>query len=565
MSGGGKGGGDQVVGYKYFFGIHMGISRGPVDSLNAIHVGDRPAWWGEHTTNWGFFVDAENLFGGEKAEGGIKGWVEPMFGYETQDACWGLKAMRGNNIPGYRRTFTIFFNGLISMINPYPKAWKFRVRRVLSGWDGEVWYPEKAVVMMTAEDAPKTEYQKAWDGYYASYARYEQAMVVWNILRTGGSVTQRQGLYYLFVRKSAGSGFREPVPPPVPTIVDDGLSPYGPVSIKAMNGAHIVYECLTNREWGRGLARDRIDDDTFRAAADKLFAEGFGLCIKWSRRDTITSFIKSILNHIGGVLTQDRANGKIRLTLIRGDYVKDDLPLFTHDTGLVDVTENVIAHNSAAINEVKVKYRHPIYDKTRMVRTENLAAIRASGGVIRSSTTEYPGIPNASMAMKIAQRDLQASSVSLRKFAFILDRRGRKVYPGDVIRIQDPSRNIADTVVRIATVGEGFLTSGKIQATGVQDVFTMPTTTFTVPQENLATPESKIPCVADHRAFELPYFMVMRNTSAADLDYIDSNSAFVGVVCDKGRAVNGNYDIAVKRAAPTDDEFITDFDYICEI
>lgn len=39
---GGKGGG--VSGYRYFFSIHMGICRGPVDELVEIRVGDRRAW-----------------------------------------------------------------------------------------------------------------------------------------------------------------------------------------------------------------------------------------------------------------------------------------------------------------------------------------------------------------------------------------------------------------------------------------------------------------------------------------------------------------------------------------
>ena len=42
-------------------------------------------------------------------------------------------------------------------------------------------------------------------------------------------------------------------------------------AIHAMNPAHIVYECLTNRDWGGGMDRSRLDDASFRAAADDRF------------------------------------------------------------------------------------------------------------------------------------------------------------------------------------------------------------------------------------------------------------------------------------------------------
>ena len=51
----------------------------------------------------------------------------------------------------------------------------------------------------------------------------------------------------------------------------------------AMNPAHIVYECLTNAEWGMGYGSSLIDNTSFTAAADTFFTEGMGLCMKWTR------------------------------------------------------------------------------------------------------------------------------------------------------------------------------------------------------------------------------------------------------------------------------------------
>lgn len=148
MSSGGK---TQTVGYRYLFGIHMGIGRGPVDELCEIKVGDKRAWLGSVTSNASVPIDAYTLFGGEEKEGGVRGTLEVMMGGPTQTAGGGLAAMLGGPLPGYRRMFTVFFDGIVAMINPYPKPWKFRVRRALQGWDGPVFRPDLAVISMVAE------------------------------------------------------------------------------------------------------------------------------------------------------------------------------------------------------------------------------------------------------------------------------------------------------------------------------------------------------------------------------------------------------------------------------
>ena len=75
----------------------------------------------------------------------------------------------------------------------------------------------------------------------------------------------------------------------------------------AANPAHIVYECLTNATWGMGYPTASIDDAAFRAAADVLSNEGFGLNMIWLQQSKIEQFIREIMDHIGGVLTTLRS------------------------------------------------------------------------------------------------------------------------------------------------------------------------------------------------------------------------------------------------------------------
>lgn len=137
-----------VIGFKYLFGIHMGVGRGPHDELVEIKVGDKTAWRGSVTTNSTITIDAPDLFGGEKSEGGITGTMDVLFGGPTQTATSRMADVLTSPMPGFRRRLTMFFDGVVSVMNPYPKPWKFRTRRALGGWDGDPWYPEKAVISL---------------------------------------------------------------------------------------------------------------------------------------------------------------------------------------------------------------------------------------------------------------------------------------------------------------------------------------------------------------------------------------------------------------------------------
>ncbi|UJB18764.1 MULTISPECIES: hypothetical protein [Lysobacter] len=60
----------QNAGHRYLFGLHMGLSRGPLDELVEIQVGDREAWKGSITKTGRIFINKPDLFGGDKGQGG---------------------------------------------------------------------------------------------------------------------------------------------------------------------------------------------------------------------------------------------------------------------------------------------------------------------------------------------------------------------------------------------------------------------------------------------------------------------------------------------------------------
>src|SRR5690606_37872921 len=93
-----------------------------------------------------------------------------------------------------------------------------------------------------------------------------------------------------------------------------------------MNPAHILRECGTSRVYGLGRPAADIDDESFTAAADRLFDERMGISLLWdSEAMTLADFRNEIVRHIDATHYVDSRTGKFKLKLIRNDYDVDDL------------------------------------------------------------------------------------------------------------------------------------------------------------------------------------------------------------------------------------------------
>ncbi|MGQ2385094.1 hypothetical protein [Acinetobacter ursingii] len=137
------------AGFRYFMSIHMGLCRA-IDDMIEIKVSDRSIWTGNISSvnSSTININQPDIFGGDKGEGGIQGQLSICRGAMDQPILAQLAAMLGT-VPAYRGVVTFFFDGLICSNSPYPKPWSFRVRRTEAGWDGSVWYPEKATIWLS--------------------------------------------------------------------------------------------------------------------------------------------------------------------------------------------------------------------------------------------------------------------------------------------------------------------------------------------------------------------------------------------------------------------------------
>lgn len=137
----------QTVGYKYYLGMHQALCHGPVDKLIRIRVDRRCAWVGD-TASGRVNVSAESLFGGESREGGVSGAIDFEPGASDQGQNDYLAAKISADVPNFRGVCAAVLRQVYVGMNPYLKAWDWRVQRIHTRQDGIAqWYDAKAAII----------------------------------------------------------------------------------------------------------------------------------------------------------------------------------------------------------------------------------------------------------------------------------------------------------------------------------------------------------------------------------------------------------------------------------
>ena len=235
-----------------------------------------------------------------------------------------------------------------------------------------------------------------------------------------------------------------------------------------MNPAHIVRECLTNTDWGMGLPTSMIDDASFTAAADTLYAEGFGLSLSWTGQSSIEEFINEILNHIDGAYGVDPATGKLFIKLIRGGYSLSGLFELTPDNCRITSFQRKAV--GELTNEIVVTWTNPQTEQEETVVVHDLANFDAQGGII-SSSRNYYGIRTSALALRCAMRELGKASQATATFEVEANRSAWAVKSGDVVKVTYPEYGLNQLPCRVASVNYGAPGSMGIKIALAEDVF----------------------------------------------------------------------------------------------
>lgn len=474
--------GDPVrIGYRYYLKVHTVMCHGPVNGVLRILGDGREAWSGVATgAAPEITVDAPRLFGGSKNEGGYAGIVTVCNGEVPSGVRTAMAAELGNVVPGYKGLTSLFWHG-----DGTQSAWLPPGFPSMDPYtDGFYWTAITPYIK-----APEVELWRTTSGWYGGTAWYSA---------------------------KASIGYD-------------------------MNPAHIIYQCLTDPEWGMGYPTADMDGDvgdTFRAAADKLYTEGFGLSLSWTGDMTVDAFVQIILDHIDGVLRLNLATGKFELALLRDDYVLGDLPVI--DTSNVKALESFSRATWGDLtNEVIVKYQD--YDNNeKTASAQDLAAISSQGGVV-SKTLEFPGLRSDTLAARVAQRELLRSSSLLAQVSLRCNRDAASLNVGDVFRFEWAPLGITNLAMRVVKVDRGSLTDGTVRVEAVEDIFGLPDSSYVGQQSGLAPAISTMPQDPDYvKVSEWPYYAMATEMSAANFNAVSPGASFGHLLA--GRPNGSHYD-----------------------
>lgn len=276
-----------------------------------------------------------------------------------------------------------------------------------------------------------------------------------------------------------------------------------------MNPAHIIRDALARR-YGAG----RVDDASFTAAADTLYAEGLGVSVFWQTdQESVEDFVKSVAD-IANASVYDWL-GKWRIKLARNDYTIGTLPVL--DRSVVERVDGFSQPLPGDLkSEVVLEYTDRETGKVGSVTAHDIAVLAIQRGVVNRATLKMPGIPTAALAAKIAARELSELATPLATATLICNRAAWNLNIGDVFRWQWPEIGVAEIVMRITSVGRGRLTDGRIRIECVQDIFSVASAIYAPPPPSGWVSPISPPAASPSRALiEAPYWVLVRDVVGA--------------------------------------------------
>ena len=477
MGSGGKGAGGKTVVGEYYMSLHLGFCAWTEGlMLREVRVADRPIWSGALTTRSIIGIDLRDLFGGYLKEGGVHGLLHVLPGDLAQVLPTGLSRRFGLgrfDCPAFRGIASLFFTGF-GPFGSYPTE----------GLDD--WIP-------TDPDSPPGWYWHANNPYLPPVS------AVW-------------------LRPSKGLN-----PSTAMTLVDpaDTGSRFG------SNPAHMIYECLTNRDFGAGAGLESIDIVSFEAAATTLFNENHMLSVKWDRQSSHEDFINEIIDHINATLFTHPSTGKLTIKLLRADYDVNTLRVFDPSNSKIVNFQRKLWGDETA-NEITVTWTNPITELTETVTAQDLANIAVQGKVV-SASRNYHMVRAQWLAMGLAERELAMSVSPLAACDIEADRRAYDLLTGDVVKISSPEHGINQLVMRVASVDYGKPGDSVIRASLMEDIFGAPLSDYLVPVATDDVPSiGDAPQPVDAIAVTLPAMLAALELGYQDPSGLEYPNAVIG-------------------------------------
>lgn len=263
------------------------------------------------------------------------------------------------------------------------------------------------------------------------------------------------------------------------------------------NPMNVLYEILTNSEWGYGFPAADIDTANFTTAANTLTSEGNGFSMVLDSTRESVDMIQEIEKQIEGVVFLDHRTGKWKVKLARDDYNINTIIEVSRDTNLLEVGDYSRGGWSETTNQVRIRYfdRAQEYTERTAFAQDSANCILQGGGTVTTGNNvtadiQMPGVKDATLASNIAWRELRTLSYPLAKAKLTVTRALWDQTPGNVVAWTDSVLGFTRLPMRIVRIDYGQLAEGKIILDCVQDVFKFALGSFAPPNVSGWTPPS---------------------------------------------------------------------------
>ena len=515
---GGKAGGKtQVV--EYYMSTWWAFATGPVDKILKIIVNDKEAWKGNISESAVIPLIQPELYGGLETEGGVCGNVVYLDGKSTQvipEYIAQKFGLTSATCPAHRGIASLFFTGGV------PNQ---------SSIDGDNHTP----IDSTSEANPA-----------AFPIRLESANATGlNSAFNNIPLDAEPGFYW---RANA------PAVPPIKVMAQ--RRPRGLPEATAMIGddanvVHIIYEVMTNTDWGMGTSTAEINVASFTAAAQTAFDEGIGISILWREQQYGEEFIAKMLDYVDGVIYTDPRDGLLTIKLIRKDY--DEADLFEINPSNAKLSNYERKMWGETINEIVVTWTNPENEEEETVSIQDLANISIQGGPV-SDPRDFRGVRNADLAMRLAARDLRVASAPLLTCRAVVDRTAWNVVPGSVVKVNWPEHGMVNVIMRVMEPDYGKTNDSKIKMRLVEDIYAIDAGDYYAPPGSQVLDVKIPPKTLDHSlVITLPNYVVARKlttggTAAVGLTYPEVLMSVLGA--DPSPDIS-QYRIVYEQATPS--------------
>ena len=277
------------------------------------------------------------------------------------------------------------------------------------------------------------------------------------------------------------------------------------------NPMNVVYEIMTNTDWGLALSPGQINTTSFTAAASTLATENNGFSMELNTEKKVAEVLRIVEKQVDGVLYQNPVDGRYEFNLTREGAAIPSPARVMDDSNVVSVEFSRTSWEDT-VNQVRVRYKNPDdnYKETFAFAQDMGNLELQQQNVIR--TIEHPGCKNSILANQLAWRSLRTLSQPIASITVRCNREFYDLRPTDRFQLTwSPLGNELPNVWRVTRVNYGEFQNGIVTINAVEDIFTDTQTAFAPPDPSdwVPFPGSDVSATAEGDAFiiEAPFII----------------------------------------------------------